>query len=111
MAAPGGSYGELGARLQAAESAMHLVRTLFALERRWIPYHDRLARDLEGLATQGWRPGELHHALLRLLQTCDPALQQQLESRVEALLRARGFDGIVERWGGEIERVKSWRLD
>jgi hypothetical protein len=47
---------ELGGRLQAAESAIALIRTLFALERRWPPYHDRLARQLDSLSDQGWPP-------------------------------------------------------
>jgi hypothetical protein len=100
---------ELGGRLQAADSAMHLVRLLFALERRWPPYHDRLAGQLPTLASQGWPPGYLHTALLRLVQTGDPTFQQELELQVEALLRARGFE--VNLWEGEIDRVKAFRFD
>ncbi|HEY3108811.1 MAG TPA: hypothetical protein VGL23_08670, partial [Chloroflexota bacterium] len=37
---------ELGARLQAAESVVYLVRTLFALRGRRAPHHDRLVRQL-----------------------------------------------------------------
>jgi hypothetical protein len=100
---------ELGGRLQAAESSMHLVRVLFALERRWPPYHDRLVRQLDMLASQGWPPGYLHDALLRLVQTGDPKFQQELEAQVEALLRARGFE--VNLWEGEIDRVKAFHFD
>jgi hypothetical protein len=97
---------ELGARLQAAESAMHVVRVLFALERCWPPYHDRLATQLERLSSQGWEPGYLEATLLQLVRTGDPNLQQELEGRVEALVRGRGYD--VDLWDGEIERVRSW---
>jgi hypothetical protein len=101
---------ELGGRLQAADSAMHLVRLLFALERRWAPYHDRLVSQLETLnSSQGWAPGALRHTLLQLLQTGDPRLQQALELQIEALLRARGFE--VNLWGGEIDRVKAFRFE
>jgi hypothetical protein len=99
----------LGGQLQAADSAMHLVRLLFAIERRWPPYHDRLVYQLDTLASQGWPPGYLHDALLRLVQTGDPKLQQELEARVEALLRARGFE--VNLWEGEIDRVKAFHFD
>jgi len=99
----------LGAQLQAAESVMHLVRVLFALERRWPPYHDRLVPQLSLLNGQGWAPGYLQVALLRLVQTGDPVLQQELEIRTEMLLRARGFD--PDMWDGEIERVKAWHFD
>ena len=100
---------QLGGRLQAAASAMHLVSLLFALERRWPPYHDRLVGQLGTLASQGWPPGYLHDALLRLVQTGDPRFQQELEAKVEMLLRARGFE--VNLWEGEIERVKAFHFD
>jgi Domain of unknown function (DUF4037) len=100
---------QLGGQLQAAESALHLVRVLFALERRWAPYHDRLVGQLGTLAGQGWPPGYLHDALIKLVQTGDPKLQQELEARVEALVRSRGFD--PDMWDGEIERVKAFRFD
>ena len=99
----------LGGQLQAAASAMHLVCVLFAIERRWPPYHDRLIHQLDTLTSQGWPPGYLHDALLRLVQTGDPTFQQELEARVEALLRARGFE--VNLWEGEIDRVKAFRFD
>jgi hypothetical protein len=100
---------ELGGRLQAAESVMHLVRVLFALERRRPPYHDRLVWQLDTLDTQGWPPGYLRHVLLQLVQTGDPRLQQELELQVETLLRARGF--AVNLWEGEIDRVKAFHFD
>jgi hypothetical protein len=100
---------ELGGRLQAAESVMHLVRVLFALEHRRSPYHDRLLWQLDTLDTQGWQPDYLRQTLLHLLQTGDPARQQELELRVEHLLRARGFE--VNLWEGEIERVKAFRFE
>jgi hypothetical protein len=90
---------ELGGRMQAGESALHLVRTLFALERRWHPYHDQLAGPLRELEpTQGWNEGELAEALLRLLRDADPTFQQELELRVEALLESRG---VAHEWGPE----------
>jgi hypothetical protein len=99
---------ELGARLQAAESAMHLVRVLFALERRWPPYHDRLVVQLPLLDGQGWPPGYLAAALLRLVETGAPTLQQELERQVEALLYARGF--APDLWGDEIAQLKAWQF-
>jgi hypothetical protein len=102
---------ELGGRLQAADSAMHLVRTLFSLEQRWTPYHDRLRPELDTLTSQGWPPGVLHEALLGLVSTGDPRRQQELEPRVEALMRQRGHGHVVDAWGGEIERVRAFRFE
>ena len=90
---------ELGGRLQAAESALYLVRTLFALEHRWHPYHDQLAAPLGELEVlQGWGTGELADAILRLVRDADPTFQQELELRVEALLESRG---VAHQWGPE----------
>jgi predicted nucleotidyltransferase len=77
---------ELGARLHAAESAVYLVRALFALERRWPPYHDHLHRELGLLAAQGWEPGFLEVGVLELARGGEPAAQQRLQARVEALM-------------------------
>jgi hypothetical protein len=41
---------ELGARLHASSSLACLVQALFRLERRWPPYHDYLAPQLDTLA-------------------------------------------------------------
>lgn len=98
----------LGAHLQAAESVMHLVRVLFALERRWPPYHDRLLAHLHVLDEQGWPPNYLASTFLRLMQTGDPTLQQDLERRAEILLRERGFE--PDLWDGEIAQVQAWRF-
>jgi hypothetical protein len=90
---------ELGGRMQAAESSLHLVRLLFALEHRWHPYHDQLAGPLRELeAVQGWSEGELAELLLRLVRDADPTFQQELELRVEALLESRG---VQHQWGPE----------
>ena len=85
--------------MQASESALHLVRLLFALERRWHPYHDQLAGPLRELEpAQGWGEGELADALLRVVRDADPTFQQALELRVEALMESRG---IAHQWGPE----------
>ena len=90
---------ELGGRMQASESALHLVRTLFALERRWHPYHDQLAGPLRELEpAQGWGEGELAEALLRIVRDADPTFQQEVQLRVEALMESRG---IAHQWGPE----------
>lgn len=103
---------ELGGRLHAADSAQFLVRTLFSLERRWPPYHDRLGAALGLLSDLGWNPDELRGTLLELLRSGDPHLQQQLEARVEAFMRARGFDDVFDHWGeATIKRVKGFHFE
>jgi hypothetical protein len=98
---------ELGARLHAGDSAGHLMRVLFALERRWTPYHDRLMPRLPELAGQGWPEGYLQETLLGILMTADAERQLELAARVEALLRARGFGGAVDGWADQIGQLRA----
>jgi len=98
----------LGGRLEAVESIDALLRTLYALERRWRPYSSRLSAHLQELAGQGWDADELRSLLLSLAATADPGLQQQVARRVVALLRDRGFDHVVREWHGQIEQALAW---
>jgi predicted nucleotidyltransferase len=101
---------ELAGRLEAAESALCLVRALFALEGRIAPYAGRLHDELPALTGQGWEPGSIEEAILRLVSSGDAAFQQALVGRVETLMRARGFGHVIEAWGGDIERMKGLRM-
>ena len=99
---------ELAGRIEAAESVIWLVRTLFGLERRHAPYPNALARELPQLEPQGWPPGYLAEMLLEIVSTGSPTAQQELERRVETLLRERGYGYVVDGWEGEIERVSAF---
>lgn len=99
---------ELGARLQAAESVVHLVRALFALRGRRAPHHDRLVRQLSAVDGPSWPPGQLAPRLLAVVRTADPAPQQALEAEVEALMRGHGYGHVVDAWGGELDRVRRY---
>jgi hypothetical protein len=101
---------ELAGRIEAAESVMYLVRTLFALERTWAPYPKRLRARLRELEPQGWEPGYLEDRLRDIVSTGDPTAQQQLERRAQALIRARGYGDVVDAWEGEIERVSAFEF-
>jgi hypothetical protein len=65
---------------------------------------------LELLNGQGWPQGFLQKALLDLVRSGDPTLQQEIEARVETFMCERGYAGVVEAWGGEIERVRAFRF-
>jgi hypothetical protein len=79
---------ELGARLHACESLTWLARTLFALEGRVAPYHDRLFLHLD----EEWLP-----AFREVARTADVAAQRALESRVAALLGDEGAR-VADGW-------------
>ena len=96
---------ELAGRIEAAESLMYLVRTLFALEQTWPPYPKQLIARLPELEAQGWEAGYLEERLRAIVATGDPSAQQELERRAEDLLRGRGYGDVFDAWNGEIERV------
>jgi len=100
---------DLGRHLHAAESALGLIRALFGLESAWPPYHDRLSADLTRIErSQGWPPGYLGVALLRLAHDADPTFQQELQGRVEVLMTARR---IPHDWGTDLEPLKALRFE
>lgn len=99
---------ELGARLEAAQTADYLITLLFALERQWRPYSSRLLFHLEQVASQGWQPAELHNLLLDLITTGNPTRQQALARRVTALLRDRGGGHVYDDWEGQIDQALGW---
>ena len=99
---------ELGRRLHAAESATALTRTLFGLQSAWPPYHDSLGAQLPQIEkAQGWPPGYLQDAVLRLVRDGDPTFQQDVERRVEELMAGKG---IAHEWGNELEPLKALRF-
>jgi hypothetical protein len=101
---------ELGARMEAAQTADYLLHVLFALERHWRPYSSRLIFHLDKLEGQGWGSGELRDILLDLISTGDPHRQQAVARRVAALLRERGFGHVYDGWEGQIDQALTWDL-
>jgi hypothetical protein len=101
---------ELGARLEAAQSVDFLVKTLFALERRWQPYGSRLIFHLEQLESQGWQVNELRDHFLDIITTANPRCQQTLARQVSTILRKRGFGHVYDEWNGEIDQILAWEF-
>lgn len=99
---------ELGGRLEAAQTADSLLHLLFALERHWRPYSNRLTLRLDTLAGQGWQPDNVRRLLLDLITTGDPRRQQDVARQVITLLHDRGFDAVYAGWEGQIDRVLAW---
>lgn len=82
---------ELGARMHACESLAWLAKTLFALEGRVAPYHDRLFVQLH----DEWLP-----AFGEVARTADVAAQRALESRVAAALGEAGA-AVAAGWDAD----------
>jgi Domain of unknown function (DUF4037) len=92
---------ELGARLNAAQSADSLLEALFALERLWRPFASRTYLRIELLNAQGWQDGELRRNLLELLTTAAPRRQQEIAHHVIALMAERGYEHVYDSWPPE----------
>ena len=100
---------DLGARAHAAESGLHLVRAVFGLEGRIAPYPDQWsARLVEIEDVQGWPPGFLPRALVRLHYAPDPAFQQMLERRVGRVMASRG---IRHQWRHDLQKMRAMHYD
>lgn len=100
---------DLGARAHAAQSGLHLVSALFGLEERVAPYPDQWsARLVEVEDSQGWPPGFLPRAMVRLLYAPDPPFQQMLERRVSRVMVSRG---ILHRWRHDIQWLRAQEYD
>jgi hypothetical protein len=100
---------DLGARAHAAQSGLHLIRAIFGLEERVAPDPDQWsARLVEVEDVQGWPPGFLSRALVRLLYAPDPPFQQMLERRVSRVMASRG---IRYRWRHDLQRLRVLRYD
>ena len=97
---------EFGGRLHASDAVRYLIGALFALERRWTPYWDRLESQWAHLEPQGWQPNELRSALLEVLRSGNPKQQQALEAKVSELMKARGFSHVLEGWGHQLDAVR-----
>lgn len=94
---------ELGARLHAAESLIFLTKALFALERRWTPYHDRLFAELGSL--EGWEGPPLAEYFLNLLEDPRAEVQIELFEHVRSHLRGRDVEFPAAKWDESLERV------
>lgn len=99
----------LGAQLNAAESARHLVRTLFALAGRWAPYPDGLAAELPAVAAAlAWTGNPLPAVLDRLLRDPQPAYQQEVERQVAAVADRCGHHHEQQ---DDVAPARGWRFE
>ena len=99
----------IGAHLDAAEAASHMLDALFALRGRVRPWSKYLRWELEleplG-AGAAWRADVFLERLERLLQEPSPGHQQQLFRDVEELVRAAGHASVIDSWGPSLPLLR-----
>jgi len=94
-----------GTRLDAVESILYAVRTIFALAGRVRPYNKYLEWELRHHPLADWTADELLPLLDRVL-TGEPAAQHDLFNRVEPLARREGFGDVVDGWEPDVEWLR-----
>ncbi len=98
-------HNELGARMHAAESVAALVRMLCGVAGRWPPYRDHLEHSIPALEAE--LDFEVLDDVKTIVRTGDPSMQQDLETRVENFMTARG---ILHEWDDALDKARAWRF-
>jgi hypothetical protein len=96
---------ELGGRVHAVESIVALARTLYGVAGRWPVYHDELERSFPEIEAE--LGIDVLEDLRRIAATGDPSVQQQLETRVENFMTARG---ILHEWDDALDKLREWNF-
>lgn len=95
----------LAARIHAAESVVHLLTCLFALEARIRPFHDYLEWELVNHPLQGWPADELLPRIEHVLAG-EREPQQELFRRVEPHVRGFFLGDVVDGWEPDVPRMR-----
>jgi len=82
-----------------------LVRTVYGVAGRWPPYHDELERSIPEVEAE--LEIELLEDMRKIVSTGDPSTQQDLETRVENFMTARG---IAHDWEDALDKLRAWRF-
>jgi hypothetical protein len=96
---------ELGGRVHAVESIVALARTLYGAAGRWPVYHDELERSFPEIEAE--LGIDVLEDLRRIAGTGAPSVQQQLETRVENFMTARG---ILHEWDDALDKLREWNF-
>jgi hypothetical protein len=82
-----------------------LARTLYGVAGRWPVYHDELKRSLPDLERELCI--DVLDDMRKIAATSDPRTQQELETRVERFMTARGFP---HEWEDALDTLREWRF-
>lgn len=96
---------DLAARLHAAESVVHFLTCLFALESRLRPFHDYLAWELENHPLDGWPADELM-AHIEAVLSGEARPQQELFRRAEQHVRRFWLGDVVDSWEPDVPHMR-----
>jgi hypothetical protein len=100
-----------GARLEASESILSLLNTVFAIHGRLRPYYKYYEWELKNypLNKLNMPGGEFTKCLLVILENANIKTQQNLLKEIENLTRKEGYGEIWDSWGDKIEWMKTYK--
>jgi len=99
----------IGAHMDAADAASHLLDALFAMRGRVRPWSKYLRWELESeplAAGAVWQADAFLERLENVLREPSPTAQQQLFRDVEELARSNGQGAIFDTWGTSLPLLR-----
>ena len=99
-----------GARLEAAESILPLLNTIFALHGRLRPYYKYYEWELKNypLSKLSISGEEFTKQILAILENADTETQKQLLDEMENVTRKDGYGKVWDSWGDKIAWMKNF---
>ena len=100
----------IGARLEASESILPLLNTVFGLHGRLRPYYKYYDWELKNypldkLSISG---DEFTKRILVILEEADIKTQQKLLKEIESITRKAGYGEVWDSWGDKIEWMNNF---
>jgi hypothetical protein len=101
-----------GARLEASESILPLLNTVFAIHGRLRPYYKYYEWELKNyplnkLSISG---AEFTKQILIVLESADIKVQQKLLMEIENITREEGYGDVWDSWGDKIDWMRRFPM-
>ena len=102
----------VGARLEASESVLPLLNTIFALHGRLRPYYKYYEWELKNfpLVKLGISGEEFTKMIFTILESADIKNQQKLLREIESVTRKEGYGQVWDSWGDKIEWMNNFKI-
>jgi hypothetical protein len=102
----------VGARLEASESILPLLNTVFAIHGRLRPYYKYYEWELKNyplnkLSISG---AEFTKQILIILESADIKVQQKLLMEIENITRKEGYGDVWDSWGDKIDWMRRFPM-
>ncbi|UMX48220.1 MAG: DUF4037 domain-containing protein [Candidatus Nealsonbacteria bacterium DGGOD1a] len=102
----------VGARLEASESMLPLLNTVFAIHGRLRPYYKYYEWELRNypLSKLSISGDEFTKQILIILGNADIKVQQKLLMEIENITRKEGYGDVWDSWGDKIDWMRHFQM-